>query len=255
MNTYYGSLCSLFYDISKPTAPTDELNFYMSYTNKDMAILEPMCGSGRFMLEFIHNGYAIDGFDISQEMITRFREKLEDSQYNGTLQCCEFASFHSEKLYDFIFIAAGSFSLITEDTQILSYLTQLKNWLQPDGKIALTVFTNVDYRNGQPIETVDAPRTVQQQNIAIQLTGTTSYNPVTGIAHSKMTYDLFENDTKTKSENEDFFVKYYRPNEFESFIVKAGLQIESAFSDYSKTPFNGQDSEVVVYILTKNCCD
>ncbi|MEC1179667.1 class I SAM-dependent methyltransferase [Metasolibacillus meyeri] len=252
MNTYYGSLCSLFYDLSKPTAPTDELNFYMSYVNKDMSILEPMCGSGRFMLEFIQNGYDIDGFDISEEMITRFQEKLEGNHYNGILQRCEFSTFHPNKLYDFIFIAAGSFSLITDHEQILSYLTFLKNWLQPNGKIALTVFTNIEYRNGQPTEAVDTPRAVQQQSIEIQLTGSTSYNPINGVTHSKMTYDLFENGIKTKSENEDFYVKYYQPNEFEAFAAKAGLQIESSFIDYNKTLFAGQDSDAVVYVLTRS---
>ncbi|WP_052344382.1 methyltransferase domain-containing protein [Bacillus ndiopicus] len=248
MKTYYGSLCSLFYDISKPTPPADELNFYMSFVNKDMSILEPMCGSGRFMMEFINEEYNIDGFDISEEMIARFQEKLH---YNGILQCCEFSAFRTEKLYDFIFIAAGSFSLITDHEQVLSYLTQLKNWLQPDGKIALTVFTDVEYRGGQMTEVIDAPRSVQEQNIEIVLTGTTSYNPANGVSHSKMTYDLFENGIKTKSEDEDFFIKYYHPNEFETFVAKAGLHIENAFIDYNKTPFTGQDSEAVVYVLTK----
>lgn len=49
---YYGSLCTEMYEILHERAPLDELRFYLSYAEKDMKILEPLCGSGRFLVPF-----------------------------------------------------------------------------------------------------------------------------------------------------------------------------------------------------------
>jgi len=47
----YGSLCTEFYDLDKPSAPADALAFYVERARKAGGrVLEPMCGSGRFLL-------------------------------------------------------------------------------------------------------------------------------------------------------------------------------------------------------------
>lgn len=49
---YYGSLCTEMYEILHEQAPQDELQLYLSYAEKGMRILEPLCGSGRFLYLF-----------------------------------------------------------------------------------------------------------------------------------------------------------------------------------------------------------
>ena len=40
MKNYYGSLCTEMYEILHESAPGDELNFYLSYAEKGMSILD-----------------------------------------------------------------------------------------------------------------------------------------------------------------------------------------------------------------------
>ena len=50
----YKKLCTQFYDIDKPTAPPDALEFYLQYALKAQGpILEPMCGTGRFLVPML----------------------------------------------------------------------------------------------------------------------------------------------------------------------------------------------------------
>ncbi len=56
MKNYYGSLCTEMYEILHKEAPEDELSFYLSYAEKGMSILEPLCGSGRFLVPFLQRG-------------------------------------------------------------------------------------------------------------------------------------------------------------------------------------------------------
>ena len=53
MNTMhtYGKLCTQFYDLDKPTAPPEALAFYLKHARQaNGAVLEAMCGSGRFLI-------------------------------------------------------------------------------------------------------------------------------------------------------------------------------------------------------------
>lgn len=52
VKNYYGNLCTEMYEILHKDAPLDELSFYLSYAEKGMNILEPLCGSGRFLIPF-----------------------------------------------------------------------------------------------------------------------------------------------------------------------------------------------------------
>lgn len=76
---YYGSLCTEMYEILHEKAPQDELEFYLSYAEKEMSVLEPLCGNGRFLIPFPEKGYQIKGVDNSREMLEKLKQKAPDS--------------------------------------------------------------------------------------------------------------------------------------------------------------------------------
>lgn len=75
---YYGNLCTEMYEILHAEAPQDELNFYLSYAEKGKKILEPLCGSGRFLVPFVERGLDISGIDLSNEMLQKLKQKLPE---------------------------------------------------------------------------------------------------------------------------------------------------------------------------------
>ena len=63
----YLSLCTKVYGLSKPNPPEDAYAFYRDYAMKaNGPILEPMCGTGRFLLPLLEEGFNVHGFDASQ---------------------------------------------------------------------------------------------------------------------------------------------------------------------------------------------
>ena len=71
----YGNLCVEMYEILHREAPSDELNFYLSYAQAGKKILEPLCGSGRFLVPFAQKGLDIFGVDSSREMLDKLQAK------------------------------------------------------------------------------------------------------------------------------------------------------------------------------------
>jgi 2-polyprenyl-3-methyl-5-hydroxy-6-metoxy-1,4-benzoquinol methylase len=75
LNTYL-DLCSLYYELDKPTAPQKALSFYMDFAKESKGpILEPMCGNGRFLIPILEAGFDIEGFDASLPMLNILKKK------------------------------------------------------------------------------------------------------------------------------------------------------------------------------------
>ncbi len=74
-------LCTQYYDLDKPDAPDDAFAFYLQYANRiEGKILEPMCGSGRFLIPIMELGYDIEGFDASQFMLEALYIKCKNKK-------------------------------------------------------------------------------------------------------------------------------------------------------------------------------
>ena len=60
----YQKLCTEYYELDKQSAPPAALQFYMDYAMAATGpILEPMCGTGRFLIPMLEAGLPISGFD------------------------------------------------------------------------------------------------------------------------------------------------------------------------------------------------
>lgn len=140
IKNYYGSLCTEMYEILHKEAPQDELAFYLSYAEKGMKILEPLCGSGRFLAPFIERGYDIKGIDLSAEMLAKLKEKVP----NAKVFQKDILKYDSTEKYDYIFISSGSVSLFTDMDLCKRILHKMKDLLKKNGKFVFAVDTIAD---------------------------------------------------------------------------------------------------------------
>ena len=82
----YLSLCTEVYDLSKPTPPEDAYAFYRSYAIQAKGpILEPMCGTGRFLIPLLAEGFNVHGFDASDHMLEVLHTKARAQNLQATV--------------------------------------------------------------------------------------------------------------------------------------------------------------------------
>jgi len=114
----YGSLCTEFYDLDKPSAPADALAFYVARARKAGGrVLEPMCGSGRFLLPMSLAGLPVDGVDSSAAMIAACRAHARSLGSDVSVFLQELASLELPHRYSLAFIPSGSIGLVTDDEE------------------------------------------------------------------------------------------------------------------------------------------
>ncbi|RLQ91591.1 class I SAM-dependent methyltransferase [Planomicrobium sp. Y74] len=222
MNDYYGELCTQVYETNKSIAGGEELEFYLSYVkHKDMQLLEPMCGNGRMLLPFLEKGIDIDGFDISEEMLSLCRMKAQNLNLKPNVFHCRLEEYTSDKRYDLVLIPFGSFSLLPDEL-VKDSLANMRNVLKDDGKILLTVITN----NG-PID--EMPDWVETNRQYIDGNEIIEYKKMSFDQESKMLnttlkYHLIKDGQAAKEEIMEFPVRLYEKGEFENVLKANGFK-------------------------------
>ena len=239
---YSGSLCTELYEILHEKAPEDELDFYVSYAEKGMKILEPLCGSGRFLVPFLKRGFDICGIDLSEEMLMKLKEKAS----NARVWQADFSEYSSEEKYDYIFISSGSVSLFTDIELCKKILGMLKNMLVPEGKFVFAVDTvaNVcqddkDYREDVAVKTKEGYTLVLKTKNHYDAKSQTQYSP--GL------YELYDGETLIQSELMDFQTHLYKFGEMEQYLKEMGFIKIKTYASFSKKPASGDGDEMFLF--------
>ena len=244
----YKSLCTEFYDIDKPNAPDAALEFYLSeIRNSSQPILEPMCGSGRFLIPMLELGIYLDGTDASKEMLNSCRKRCDAKGLKPNLFFQKIQELELPRQYGLIFIPSGSFGLITEHEDILNSLERIYNCLLPGGKLVLELLTSSQTQTG---ESIDIREVRRNDTSKIILTATTSFDKANKLQIIECDYDNLENGEVTLTETESIKLRLYEIDEFSDFLNSAGFSEIESLKPYSEETATEQD-DVVLFRCSK----
>lgn len=226
---YYGNLCTEMYEILHDKAPQDELDFYLSYAEKNKKILEIMCGSGRSLVPFLDYGYNIRGVDFSVEML----EKLKLKAPEADVEYADIAEYTTNEQFDYIFISSGSVSLFTDMNLCQKILKKIKGLLAPAGKFVFAVDTiaakcldNDDYATSVSVK--------MKNGFDLVLKTKNYFDVQQQIQFSPGIYELYDRDKLLKSEHMDFQTHLYKFGEMENYLREAGFTEIKTYSSFEK---------------------
>lgn len=242
VKNYYGSLCTEMYEILHKDAPQDELFFYLSYAEKGMKILEPLCGSGRFLIPFLERGFDISGIDLSTEMLAKLNEKAP----NAKVFQKDILEYNSKEKYDYIFISSGSVSLFTDMKLCRKLLHKMKGLLKKGGKFVFAVDTiadrcpdDSDYKNSISVKT--------KEGFELTLKGKNYYDEKTHTQFSPSIYELYDGTKLLQQEKMDFQTHLYELREIEPYLSEIGFTKVNVYSSYDKTIAENNLTEMFLY--------
>ena len=241
LNTYL-SLCTEVYDLSKPNPPEDAYAFYRDYALKANGhILEPMCGTGRFLLPLLEEGFNVHGFDASNHMLEVLHAKATPKNLKPTVWKGFVEDLKCPEKYNLIFIPSGSFCLIIDPAAVKSALKTLYHHLSDDG---VFLFEGETLKAVPPLDVWRGslwPKTNGQKIILSQLA--TMQND---ICTSLCKYELMEAGNIIHTEIEELRVKIYEQDQLMEMLKAVGfkhIRILKAF-DKSSAPTE-QDGSIV----------
>lgn len=242
IKNYYGSLCTEMYEILHKEAPQDELEFYLSYAEKDMKILEPLCGSGRFFLPFQEKKFNIQGLDLSKEMLAKLKEKAPDAKVvQGDI-----LEYDPEEKFDYIFISSGSVSLFTDMKLCEKMIYKMKSLLKKGGKFVFAVDTvadrcpdDSDYQTSVTVKT--------KEGFDLILKTKNYYEEKTQTQFSPGIYELYDRTKLLQQEKMDFQTHLYKLGEMEMLLQDIGFTDITVYSSYDKIIAENDQTEMFLY--------
>lgn len=231
---YYADLCTEMYEILHPTAPQDELAFYLSYAREGDRMLEPLCRSGRFLVPFLERGFNAAGMDSSAEMLAKLRVKAPEAE----VECADLLTWTPKRTYDYVFITSGSMSLFTDPEACRRILEKTKAALAPEGVFVFEVDTvatslpdDADWRTSVEVKT--------PEGFDLVLKSKNRWEGDTRIQYSPSIYELRREGEILKREPMDFQIRLYAPGEMEALLHEVGFGTVRTYGSYAKTPATG----------------
>lgn len=235
----YGPLCTEFYDADKPEAPADAVDYYLARAKSaGGAVLEPMCGSGRFLLPLLRAGVDIEGVDAAPAMLDACQRRAVLEGQKPVLHLQTLEALELPRKYRMAFVPSGSIGLLT-DTALPSVLRQIKRHLEPGAVLLLEVVCSTDNEGGAGDS---EPRVVQMD----------SDTTITYICRGSLSSDgasikydgIYEKRRKSaivETETESLTLCLYRPQEFAQILVACGFHQVSvlASTEYASLGSSG----------------
>ena len=120
-------------------ASDDEINKYNDFIQPHgKSILELCCGNGRLTIPLAKLGYRIDGYDISIDMLSVLKNKIQslstDIQSNIQCKIGNVFDIVVEKKYDCIILPASTISILSDNVnKLINLFNKISGWLKKDG--------------------------------------------------------------------------------------------------------------------------
>ncbi|KTC84274.1 class I SAM-dependent DNA methyltransferase [Legionella drozanskii] len=246
----YQSLCTEVYDLSKPNAPDDAYPFYRSYAMEAKGpILEPMCGTGRFLLPLFEEGFEVHGFDASQPMLERLYVKAETKALKPKVWHGFIEDSNPSNPYQLIFIPSGSFGLITEQADIQKALKTIYDLLDTKGLFVFEAETvhavpkELGIWRGSRWQKEDGKLILLSQLAMLE----------GDVCYSIGKYELIDQNSVTKTEVEEYKIRIYHESSFLlNLLTEVGFNEVRLVKAFDREASPDEADESIVFECRKN---
>ncbi|HEX7077495.1 MAG TPA: class I SAM-dependent methyltransferase [Candidatus Eisenbacteria bacterium] len=124
------------YDVAFGWDLTKELAFLESVFARHAGgsvrrVLEPCCGTGRLLAALAGRGYAVSGYDLSEEMVAFARARL--ASRGGEIHRGEMSAFDPPGPFDAAINLVNSIGYLLDDASVAAHLSRTAAALRPGG--------------------------------------------------------------------------------------------------------------------------
>ena len=233
--------------------PAKELAFYERRIRANGgAALDQACGTGRHLFPLLARGLEVHGADISSDALHFAQKAAETYQAHPTLYHQRMEACDLPHQYGTIYIANGTFQILSDRHQALSTLQRFWHHLAPGGQLLVELSVPREVTHGPTINDADhptrwdpIPRRGAEGEIVTTL-WSESVDLFEQMLLSKRRYDLYVDGKCIRSEVHAHFLRWYFHYEFLMMLERVGFEDITTYANYTDHPA-AQDSKTIVY--------
>lgn len=204
-------------------------------------LVDLACGTGSMTVKFADIGYDVIGVDISEEMLSRARDK---SNGNILYLCQSMQKLDMYGTIDAFVCTLDSLNHINGRDELCRALERVSLFLEPDGVFVFDM--NTPYKHEKILEN----NTFVYETDSVYCVWQNEYE---GGGKINIVLDFFEEQENGSYERfcEDFSETAYSYADTEEMLRGSGLKLLAAYDDMTFNPPNEQ-SERIVFVAKKN---
>ncbi len=220
----YKSLCSEFYDLTKPTPTPKEWHFYNNLVKQYAGpCLEAMCGSGRLLLPLLEQGYEVDGVDNATNMLKLCKTKCSVRFPKLNLFEQNLENLELPYKYKLIFISIGSFQHIKKIDEAVISLRKLHDHLSPNGTLVIETFAKENLIPDNPKSPLAFKWRCNSKKGYEIINKSIAQFIEPNLILNQMQYEKWENGHLQKTEKNAWHIRAYEEKEMKQMLSEAGF--------------------------------
>ena len=239
-----------FYDYEQEGFVRD-IPFYVEHAKKcGGEVLELACGTARILIPIVKEGIKITGLDISKEMLSIARKKIErlDKRVKGNIEITQgdMRKFELERKFSMIYIAFRSFqSLLTKPDQG-ACLECVNRHLEDNGLFILDLFAPRHDILAQVKRSLNLDKFYDKENdLHINRRCEDEYDLANQLLKENRFYEWTDKNGKYHEQIWSFELSYLFRYEAELLLEKYGFKVENVFGDFDRSPYNYHSGEQI----------
>ncbi|MBE9479276.1 MAG: methyltransferase domain-containing protein [Chloroflexi bacterium] len=222
---HYTKLLAEWYDDWLKDLTSDRDYYLEFFSGFDGQVLELACGTGRLLIPIAESGVTIHGLDSSQDMLEVLQRKATKLKIKGIeLHNQVMENFSLQTKYDAIFVASGSFQLLTSTENALNSLGCVLDHLSDNGFLLADIFVpwdsivvqkRNDYHVTRDVVRPDGKRSIVLERFEIDIPKQ--------VKRGTYRYEFYYQEQLTDCITDDLAIRWYWKDEFLGLLNKAGF--------------------------------
>jgi len=240
----YRGLMALYWDLLRGDTRRwpDRAFFRWVILKSGQPVLDVGCGTGRLLLEYLGRGIAIEGVDVSPEMLALCRRKAQERGLNPVLYEGAMETLDLPRRYRTILVPSSSFQLVTDLDLAREALRRFWAHLQPGGTLALPIM-DLDKEEHTGAWTLAAEAVDAERGVVVRHWSRSTYDPVSRLESTEDRYELLREGevVATECHNRSPATRSYTLDEAVVMLEEAGYTAIRAYAGFSSRPATAAD--------------
>jgi ubiquinone/menaquinone biosynthesis C-methylase UbiE len=245
---YYGMMAE-FWDLFRgDTSTWEDRFFYLDVVKKyGQPVLDVGCGTGRILLDFMQQGFDIDGVDNSPDMLGRLHQKAENLNLHPTVYQQEMTELSLPRKYQTILVPSSSFQLLLDASLPPVAMNRFYEHLSPGGVLAMPFMTL--WKQGNPLESEYTREAMRPEDGAtVRRWQYARFDAETELEHTIDRYEIVRDGKVTASEehHQSPATRSYTQEQAIVLYQEVGFKDIEVFHEFTFEPVKPEDETFCV---------